>query len=93
MKKKVLVMYARYGSGHKAIAEYVANYIKENNNKAEVKILDLTDYHNRFGKIGLKFFDWVSKRRQEFIFDICYELMDHKISALGHNSMNVKKYL
>jgi len=92
MKKKILVMYARYGSGHKAIAEYVANYIEENNNKVEVMILDITDYSNTFGKIGLKFFDWISTKRKEFIFDIGYELMDHKISSLGHNSMSKKSY-
>ena len=30
-------MYARYGSGHKAIAEYVANYLKENLSKKGYK--------------------------------------------------------
>lgn len=92
MKKKVLVMYARYGSGHKAIADYVANYLKENNNKVVVKILDITDYGNKIGKIGLKLFDWVATKRKEFIFNLCYELMDHKISSLGHNSLSKKSY-
>ena len=27
-KKKVLIMYARYGSGHKSIAEHVSEYLK-----------------------------------------------------------------
>jgi len=92
MKKKVLVMYARYGSGHKAIAEYVANYLKENNDKVEVMILDLTDYSNTFGKIGLKVFDWVATKRKEFLFDLGYELTDHKIASLGHNTMSKRSY-
>jgi len=92
MKKKLLVMYARYGSGHKAIAEYVANYIKENNNKFEVKVLDITEYGNVLGKIGVKFFEWVGTKRKELLFDFCYELMDHKLSSIGHNSISKRSY-
>ena len=31
-------MYARYGSGHKSIAEYVAKYIENHNDKFSVKL-------------------------------------------------------
>lgn len=92
MKKKILVVYARYGSGHKAIGEYVAKYIEEHNKKAEVKVLDITDYGNFLGKISVKIMDWVCKTRPEFLFDFCYELMDHKISSLGHNTFSKKSY-
>ena len=30
--KKILIMYASYGMGHKKIAEYVENHFKENGN-------------------------------------------------------------
>ena len=63
MKKKVLIIYARYGSGHKSIAEYVAKYIKENNKNVETLLLDMTDFGNRLGKISFKIMDWVSKKR------------------------------
>lgn len=91
MKKKLLVIYARYGSGHKTIAEYVANYIKEHNN-FEVMLLDLTNYGNFLGNFSVKIMDFVLKRRTEFLFDFCYELMDHKISSLGHNKFTKKCY-
>ena len=90
--KRLLVLYARYGSGHKSIAEYVANYIKENNDKFEVKLLDITDYGNFLGRCGIKVFDFVGKHRSEFLFNIGYELMDHKISTLGHNYFAKKSY-
>ena len=92
MKKKVLVIYARYGSGHKSIAEYVANYIKDNNNKVEVSLVDMTDYGNRLGRLGIKAFDFVCKHRSEKLFDICYEIMDHKITTLGNNAFAKKSY-
>ncbi len=90
--KKLLVLYARYGSGHKSIAEYVANYIDENNKDIEVKTLDITDYGNLLGKIGIKLWDFVGIHRTEFLFDICYEIMDHKISTLAHNHVAKKSY-
>ena len=92
MKKRMLVMYARYGSGHKTIAEYVAKFIEEHNKDAEVMLLDMTDYANGFGKITVKLFDFVTKHRTEKIFDFCYELMDHKFSSLGYNTSVKKSY-
>ena len=90
--KKVLVAYARYGSGHKSIAEYVANYIKENNKNCEVMLLDISDYGNFIGRTGVKIMDFVGKHRTAKIFDFCYELMDHKISTIAHNVLAKKSY-
>lgn len=92
MKKKILVIYARYGSGHKSIAEYVAKYIEENNDKVEVMLLDMTEYGNKIGKISVKLMDWVCKIRPEKLWDFCYEIFDHKISSLGHNLFTKKSY-
>lgn len=92
MKKKILVIYARYGSGHKSIAEYVAKYLEEHNQNIEIMLLDMTEYGNKIGKFGVKIMDWVGKRRPEILFDICYELMDHKLSSLGHNYFTKKSY-
>ena len=41
MKKKVMIVYASYGSGHKAIANYIANYINKNDKDVEVDIVDI----------------------------------------------------
>ena len=44
MKKKILVVYATYGSGHKAIANYIANYLKDENKSYEIATLDMISY-------------------------------------------------
>ncbi len=87
-----MVLYARYGSGHKSIAEYVAKYLEENNKNIEVKLLDITDYGNLIGKFGIKLWDFVGIHRTEHIFSFFYELMDHKISTLAHNHVAKKSY-
>ena len=40
MKKKVLVFYGSYGSGHKTIGEAIASYFKENSYKYDVEIIE-----------------------------------------------------
>lgn len=92
MKKKILVMYARYGSGHKTIAEYVAKYIEEHNSDVELMTLDMTDYANGVGKVTVKIMDLVTKFRPEKIFDAFYEIFDHKLSSVGHNKLAKKSY-
>ena len=42
-KKKVLITYATYGSGHKSVASYIYDYFIKHSDY-EVKILDLLDY-------------------------------------------------
>ena len=92
MKKKVLVLYARYGSGHAAIAKYVANYIKDKNSNWEIKLLDISDYGNWLGRTGIKVMDFVGKHRTALIFNFFYELMDHRISTVGDNAITKKSY-
>lgn len=91
MKKRVLVMYARYGSGHKSIAEYVAKYIEEQND-VDVMLLDMTGYANKLGKLSVKITDFTAIYRPEKICDTWYELTNHKISAKGTNAMVKKSY-
>ena len=38
MKKRILITYASYGSGHKTTAEYIYDYFKEHGNY-EIKII------------------------------------------------------
>lgn len=92
MKKKILVMYARYGSGHKTIAEYVAKYIEEHNKDIELMLMDMTEYANGVGKFTVKIMDFVTKYRPEKIFDTCYEIMDHKLPSVGHNKLAKKSF-
>ena len=77
--KKILITYGLYGSGHKSVANYIANYIKEHSDKYEIKVMDITDYSNLLGKLSVKLFDFVIKYRAERLFDVCYEISDNKL--------------
>ena len=92
MKKKILILYAEYGSGHKSIAKYVANYLIENNKNFEVMILNLSDFSNIAGKIGLNVMKFVSKYRPEKIFDFCYNLSDHRLVAKGTKPFAIRSF-
>ena len=74
MKKKVLIVYASYGSGHKAIANYIANYIKENDKKMEVATLDILTYSmDIIGSISQKvnsFFMLKTPRIHNFFYNL-----------------------
>ncbi len=50
--KKILITYATYGNGHKAIAEYIANYLDKN--KYEIKLLNIMDYVGFLCNLSLK---------------------------------------
>lgn len=43
-KKKIVVIYATYGSGHKAIANYIDSYISSVDKNYEILKIDLLDY-------------------------------------------------
>lgn len=55
MKKKILIIYASYGNGHKAIGKYIERYFLQQNNNLEIKCVDLMDYAMPLiGKISQK---------------------------------------
>ena len=55
-RKKVLIAYATYGSGHKTVANYIYEYLKKHSNY-ELKIMDLMDYENLIGYISKRAFE------------------------------------
>ena len=52
MGKKILIIYAPYGSGHKSIADKIGNYFEESSD-LEIKILDVAKYSNILGKASI----------------------------------------
>ena len=91
MKKRILITYGSYGSGHKTIANYIKKYIEENYDY-DIKILDFTEHSNFIGKIGVKLFDFNIKYRTKFLFNLSYELMDHKITTLKFKKFAKKSF-
>lgn len=83
-KKKVLITYATYGSGHKTVANYIYDYFCKNNS-FEVKIIDLLNYENKIGKISTDIFNLNFKTNNSIGWDLTYELFDHKATASPFN--------
>lgn len=81
MKKKILITYAKYGSGHESIAKYICDYLITHNKSYEVMLLDMTPYANISGKFGINIMKFVGKYRPEKIFDFCYNISDNKITS------------
>ena len=86
-KKKVLITYATYGSGHKTVANYVYEYL-EKYSDYEIKIIDLMDYENLIGYISKKAFEQNFKHKtSSIIFSIIYEIMDYKTTTIPYKQV------
>jgi len=86
-KKKVLITYATYGSGHKTVANYVYEYLSKYSNY-EIKIIDLMDYENLIGYISKKAFEQNFKHKtSSIIFSLIYEIMDFKTTTIPYKQV------
>ena len=56
---------------------YIKNYFEQHSDY-EVKVLNITDYSNFWGKVSIRFWDFVMAYRTELLFDTWYEIIDHK---------------
>lgn len=81
MKKKILIVYATYGSGHKAIANYVANYLKDENKNYEIATLDMINYSmSVVGSISQKINNFFMLKTP-IIHNIFYNISSTKIGG------------
>lgn len=78
--KKILILYASYGSGHKTVAQYLYNFFKEKNNY-EIKLVDIMDYKNVIGKLSIDMFNLSFKYSTVLLNDIGFEFFDNKITS------------
>ena len=85
MKKRILIPYATYGTGHKSIAEYIKNYF-EANGEYECMTIDLLSYSiHHIGKISSKTSGFIMSKFPE-LWSIIYYMFDNKLSAyIGKN--------
>lgn len=89
MRKKVLIIYAPYGSGHKSIAEKINNYFVENSD-LEVKVLDVAKYSNILGRASIKIFDIFTRHSFHKTFSFIYDIADNRLASLQQMKL-VKK--
>lgn len=93
MKKRILITYAMYGNGHRAIAEYIEKYIKSKNEDVEILSIDLLKYSVPIlGNISQKVTDFFLLRFP-LGWSFIYNLFDTKISSAiaNHASMSLFK--
>ena len=81
MKKKILITYAMYGSGHKAIAEYIEKYFKKQDPELEILSIDLLKYSMPvLGTLSQKITDFFLLKFPAG-WSTIYNVFDHKISS------------
>ena len=81
--KRILITYATYGNGHKAIAGYIANYL--NKNEYEIKELNIMDHVGFLCNASLKIHNFISGHRFEHLFSFLYNTADNKWTVKLYN--------
>ena len=89
MMKKVLIIYATYGSGHKAIAKYINNYFVSNNPDLDIRLIDMIDYSKKLGRASKKISEKLMLKHP-FIWSILFKWADHKYTSRFTNTVSLK---
>ena len=81
MKKKILIVYALYGNGHRAVAEYIEKYLKTQNRELEILCIDLLKYSTPIlGGLSQKIADFLLLKFP-LGWSFIYNIFDNKISS------------
>lgn len=92
MKKKILLTYAMYGNGHRAVAEYIQSYFKEQDPELEIMAIDLLKYSTPIlGSISQKVTDFFLLKFPAG-WSFIYNLFDTKISASIANKTSMSLF-
>lgn len=81
MKKRILLTYAMYGNGHRAVAQYIESYFKAQDPELEILAIDLLKYSTPIlGRCSQKITDFFLLKFPTG-WSFIYSLFDSKISA------------
>ncbi len=86
--KKILIVYATYGSGHKAIAKYIYNYFLSNNSNIDIKMIDMIDYSKKSGLITKNISEKLMLKLP-LIWSILFKWADHKYTSRFTNKVSL----
>ena len=79
-KKKILLMYATHGTGHKAVACNIEDYLSKKD-KYEIKQIDILDYNRKFlGDFTEKFYEF-SMYHMPAVWHLIYRTTDNKVAG------------
>lgn len=88
-KKKILIPYATYGSGHKAIAEYIKQYF-ESTGYYECKTIDLVKYALPIVGTFTKVSSETLMTKLPIIWSLLYYGVDNKLSTYVTSNLSLK---
>ena len=88
-KKKILIPYASYGNGHKAVANYIKSYFESTGNY-ECMTIDLIKYSLPVLGTFTKLSSEVLMTKFTFIWSILYYTFDNKISTYLSSNLQLK---
>jgi len=92
MKKRILITYATYGSGHLAVAKYIEDYFKKENPDFEILSVDLLKYSMPvIGEMSRMVNDTVVLRLP-LLCEIAIRLSNNKIASYGALEINMKMF-
>lgn len=81
MKKRILLTYAMYGNGHRAVAQYIESYLKQQDSNLEILAIDLLAYSTPVvGRISQKITDFLLLKFPTG-WSFVYNLFDNKLSS------------
>lgn len=81
MKKRILLTYAMYGNGHRAIAEYIESYFKSQDSELEILAIDLLKYSTPIlGRCSQKMTDFFLLKFP-LGWSLIYDIFDTKLSS------------
>lgn len=92
MKKRILLTYCMYGNGHRAVAEYIENYFKEQDSELEIMAIDLLKYSMPvLGRLSQKVTDFFLLKFP-FGWSVIYELFNNNISSAIASSGSMRLF-
>ena len=79
--KKIIVAYASYGGGHKTVATYVADYIKNHSDDYEIMLIDLLDNSGRTTTFTVNGLNYIMHHKLDKLFSFLYKSLDHNFTT------------
>lgn len=93
MKKKVLIVYATYGNGHKMVANYIEDGFKRKDNNLEIETIDILDYSSPFIKVASKkLFEKTMFSKIPIIWELAYKWYNNKYRSIGTKKLCYQLY-
>ena len=86
--KKILIIYATYGSGHKAIAKYIKDYYLNQDPNLDIKTIDIIDYSKKLGKLSKKICESLMLKMPH-IWSALFKWADHKYTSRFTNKVSL----